>query len=166
MVVLSLTLCHCQVTINTLFKHFLRSDWPQLSSATAKNQLGNVPSKIFNLKRNWPRNLRKQICNCREQVVRAGCKLLRANFQSKYQHCGRSLQSCTEENIRFDCTCEWIKTEVWTIVLFFYSCRVALMIAQLNNIITWKGCSQGEKCPSEFLTGCVQVPDLDTWPCY
>ena len=88
---------------NTLFKHFLRSDRPQLSSACTKNQLSNVLSEMFNLKRNRPRNLHEQICNFREQVVRAGCKLLRANCQSKYQHCGGSLQSCAERNIRFDC---------------------------------------------------------------
>ena len=32
------------------------------------------------------RNLREQICNFREEVVRAGCKLLRANCQSKYKN--------------------------------------------------------------------------------
>ena len=104
MVALLLILRDCGVAAkNTLFKHFLRSDRPQLSSACTKNQLSNVPSEIFNLKRNQPRNLHKQICNFREQVVRAGCKLLRANCQSKYQHCGGSLQSCAEKNIRFDC---------------------------------------------------------------
>ena len=104
MVALLLILHDCGVAAkNTLFKHFLRSDRPQLSSACTKNQLSNVPSEIFNLKRNRPRNLHKQICNFREQVVRAGCKLLRANCQSKYQHCGGSLQSCAEKNIRFDC---------------------------------------------------------------
>ena len=104
MVALLLILRDCGVVAkNTLFKHFLRSDRPQLSSACTKNQLSNEPSEIFNLKRNRPRNLHKQICNFREQVVRAGCKLLRANCQSKYQHCGGSLQSCAEKNIRFDC---------------------------------------------------------------
>ena len=98
-----LILRDCRVAINTLFKHFLRSGRPQLSSACTKNQLSNVPSESFNLKRNRPRNLLEQICNLREQVVRAGCKLLRANCQSKYQHCGGSLQSCAEKNIRFDC---------------------------------------------------------------
>ena len=106
MVALLLILRDCGVAAkNTLFKHCLRSDRPQLSSACTKNQLSNVPSEIFNLKRNRPRNLHEQICNFREQVVRAGCKLLRANCQSKYQHCGRSLQSCAEKNIRFDCNC-------------------------------------------------------------
>ena len=103
MVALLLILRHYRVTINTLFKHFLRSDQSQLSSACTRNQLSNVPSKTFNLKRNRPRNPREEICNFREQVVRAGCKLLRANCQSKYQHCGGSLQSCAEKNIRFDC---------------------------------------------------------------
>ena len=104
MVALLLILCNCGVAAkNTLFKHFLRLDRPQLSSACTKIQLSNVPSEIFNLKRNRPRNLHDQICNFREQVVRAGCKLLRANCQSKYQHCGGSLQSCAEKNIRFDC---------------------------------------------------------------
>ena len=104
MVALLLFLRDCGVAAkNTFFKHFLRSDRPQLSSACTKNQLSNVPSEIFNLKRNRPRNLHEQICNFREQVVRAGCKLLRANCQSKYQHCGGSLQSCAEKNIRFDC---------------------------------------------------------------
>ena len=104
MVTLLLILRDCGVAAkNTLFKHFLRSDRPQLSSACTKNQLSNVPSEIFNLKRNRPRNLHEQICNFREQVVRASCKLLRANCQSKYQHCGGSLQSCAEKNIRFDC---------------------------------------------------------------
>ena len=104
MVALLLILRDCGVAAkNTLFKHFLRSDRPQLSSACTKNQLSNVPSEMFNLKRNRPRNLHEQICNFREQVVRAGCKLLRANCQSKYQHCGGSLQSCVEKNIRFDC---------------------------------------------------------------
>ena len=101
MVALLLILRDCGVAAkNTLFKHLLRSDRPQLSSAC---QLSNVPSEIFNLKRNRPRNLHEHICNFREQVVRAGCKLLRANCQSKYQHFGRSLQSCAEKNIRFDC---------------------------------------------------------------
>ena len=103
MVALLLILSDCGVTINTLFKHFLRSDRPQLSSACTKNQLSHVPSEIFNLKRKRPRNLREQIRNFREEVVRAGCNLLRANCQSKYQHCGGSLQSCAEKNIRFDC---------------------------------------------------------------
>ena len=104
MVALLLILRDCGVPAkNTLFKHFLRSDRRQLSSACTKNQLSNVPSEIFNFKRNRPRNLQEQICNFREQVVRAGCKLLGANCQSKYQHCGGSLQSCAEKNIRFDC---------------------------------------------------------------
>ena len=104
MVALLLIFRDCGVAAkNTLFKHFLRSDRPKLSSACTKNQLSNVPSEIFNLKRNRQRNLHEQICNFREQVVRAGCKLLRANCQSKYQHCGGSLQSCAEKNIRFDC---------------------------------------------------------------
>ena len=75
-----------RVTIKTLFEHFLRSDGPQLSSACTKNQLSNVPSEIFNLKSNRPRNLHKQICNLHEQVVRARCKLLKANCQSKYNN--------------------------------------------------------------------------------
>ena len=62
-----------RVAINTLFKYFLRSDQPQLSSACTKSQLSHVPSEIFNLKRNRQRNLREQICNFREQVVQAGC---------------------------------------------------------------------------------------------
>ena len=46
------------------------------------------------------------------QLSRASCtsrlhlKFLRANCQSKYQHSGGSLQSCTEKNIRFDCKLE------------------------------------------------------------
>ena len=103
MVALLLILSDCGVAINALFKHFLRSDRPQLSSACTKNQLSHVPSEIFNLKRKRPRNLREQIHNFREEVVRAGCNLLRANCQSKYQHCGGGLQSCAEKNIRFDC---------------------------------------------------------------
>ena len=104
MVALLLILRDCRVAAkNTLFKHFLRSDRPLLSSERTRNQLSNVPSEIFNLNRNRPRNLREQICNFREQVVLAGCKLLRANCQSKYQHCGGSLQICAEKNIRFDC---------------------------------------------------------------
>ena len=51
MVALLLILRDCLVAINTLFKHFLRSDRPQLSSACTKNQLSHVPSEIFNLKR-------------------------------------------------------------------------------------------------------------------
>ena len=99
MVALLLILRDCGVVAkNTLFKHFLRSDRPQLSSACTKDQLSNVPSEIFNLKR----NLHEQICNFREQVVWAGCELLRVNCQSKYQHCGGTLQSCAEKNIRFD----------------------------------------------------------------
>ena len=106
MVALLLILRYCRVAAkNTLFKHFLRSDRPLLSSERTRNQLSNVPSEIFNLNRNRPRNLREQICNFREQVVLAGCKLLRANCQSKYQHCGGSLQICAEQNIRFDCNC-------------------------------------------------------------
>ena len=96
------------VGINTLFKHFLQSDRPHLSSACTRNHLSNVPSTIFNLKRNRPRNLREQVCNHREEVVQAGCKLLWANCQSKYQHCSRSLQSCAEKNIRFDCKSVWV----------------------------------------------------------
>ena len=91
MVALLLILRDCRVAINALFKHFLQSDRPQLSSACTKSRLSHVPSEIFNFKRNWPRNwprnLGKQICNFREQVVPAGCKLLRANCQSKCQHC-------------------------------------------------------------------------------
>ena len=68
-----------------------------------RNHFRGIPRKIYNFRRNRPRNLHEQICNRREQVVRAGCKLLRANCQSKYQHCGGSLQSCAEKNIRFDC---------------------------------------------------------------
>ena len=68
-----------------------------------RNHFRGIPRKIYNFRRNRPRNLHEQICNRREQVVRAGCKLLRANCQSKYQHCGGSLQSCEEKNIRFDC---------------------------------------------------------------
>ena len=71
MVALLLILRDCRVAINALFKHFLRSDRPQLSSACTKSQLSHVPSEIVNLKRNRPRNLRKQICNFREQVVPA-----------------------------------------------------------------------------------------------
>ena len=88
-----LILHDCRVAINTLFKHFVRSDRPQLLSVCTKSQLSHVLSEIFNLKRNRPRDLREQICNFREQVVRDGCKLLRANCQSKYQHCCRSLKS-------------------------------------------------------------------------
>ena len=69
MVALLLILRDRRVAINTMFKHFLRSDQPQLSPACTKNQLSHVPSEIFNLKRNRPRNLREQICNFREQVV-------------------------------------------------------------------------------------------------
>ena len=68
-----------------------------------RNHFRGIPRKIYNFRRNRQRNLSEQICNRREQVVRAGCKLLRANYQSKYQHCGGSLQSCAEKNIRFDC---------------------------------------------------------------
>ena len=67
MVVLLLILRDCRVAINMLFKHFLPSDQPQLSSACTKSQLSHVLSKIFNLKRNRPRNRprnrREQICN-------------------------------------------------------------------------------------------------------
>ena len=68
-----------------------------------RNHFRGIPRNIYNFRRNRPRNLHEQICNRREQVVRAGCKLLRANCQSKYQHCGGSLQSCEEKNIQFDC---------------------------------------------------------------
>ena len=68
MFALLLILRDCGVAAkNTLFKHFLQSDRPQLPSACTKNQLSNVPSEIFNLKR----KIHKQICNFREQVVRA-----------------------------------------------------------------------------------------------
>ena len=73
MVVLLLILCDRRVAINMLFKHFLPSDQPQLSSACTKSQLSHVLSKIFNLKRNQPRNRREQICNFHKQVVEAGC---------------------------------------------------------------------------------------------
>ena len=73
MVALLLILCDRRVVINMLFKHFLPSDQPQLSSACTESQLSHVSSEIFNLKRNQPRNLREQICNFREQVVQAGC---------------------------------------------------------------------------------------------
>ena len=118
MVALLLIFRDCGVAAkNTLFKHFLRSGRPKLSSACTKNQLSNVPSEIFNLKRNQQRNLHEQICNFREQVVRAGCKLLRANCQSKYQHCGGSLQSCAEKNIRFDCNPHtYMQTHTLTVV--------------------------------------------------
>ena len=109
MVALLLILRDCRVAINTLFKHFLRSDRPQLSSACTQNQLSHVPREIFNLKRKRPSNLREQIRNFREEVVRAGCNLLRANGRSKYQHCGGSLQSCAEKNIRFDCKTEMLE---------------------------------------------------------
>ena len=67
MVALLLILRDCGVGAkNTLFKHFLRSDRPQLSSACTKNQLSDVPSEIFNLKKNRPRNLHEQIFNFRE----------------------------------------------------------------------------------------------------
>ena len=68
-----------------------------------RNHFRGIPRKIYNFRRNLTRNLQEQIYNRREQVVRAGCKLLRANCQSKYQHSGGSLQSCAEKNIRFDC---------------------------------------------------------------
>ena len=97
MIALLLILCDCRVPINMLFKYFLQSDRPQLSSACIKNQLKHVRREIFNLKRNWPRNLREQICNCREQVVQASFQLLRANCQSKYQHYGRRLQGCAQK---------------------------------------------------------------------
>ena len=119
MVALLLILRDCGVAAkNTLFKHFLGSDRPQLSSARTKNQLSNVPSEIFSLKRNRQRNLHEQICNFREQVVRAGCKLLRGNCQSKYQHCGRSLQSCAEKNIRFDCNHDLLLPRLRAVVIF------------------------------------------------
>ena len=71
MVAVLLILHDCRVARNTLFKHFLRTDRPQLSPACSKNQLSHVSSEISNLKRNRPRNLREQICNRRDQVVRA-----------------------------------------------------------------------------------------------
>ena len=130
MVALLLILRDCGVAAkNTLFKHFLRSDRPQLSSACTKNQLSNVPSEIFNLKRNRPRNLHEQLCNFREQVVRAGCKLLRANCQSKYQHCGGSLQSCAERNIQFDCKTP-LKTQLSE---FLRKVALAAFILQTHN---------------------------------
>ena len=74
MVTLLLILRDCGVAAkNTLFQNR-----PQLSSACTRNQLSNVPSEIFNLK-----SLHGQICNFREQVVRAGCKLLRTNCHVK-----------------------------------------------------------------------------------
>ena len=65
MVALLLILRDCRVAINALFKHCLRSDRPQLSSACTKSQLSHIPSEIINFKRNRPRNinLREQICN-------------------------------------------------------------------------------------------------------
>ena len=67
MVALLLILRDCRVAAkNMLFKHFLRSDRPLLSCECTRNQLSNVPSEIFNLKRNRPRNLHEQICNFRE----------------------------------------------------------------------------------------------------
>ena len=50
------------------------------------NQLSNILSKIFKLKRNQSRSVRKEICNHREQVFQVTCKLLRANCQSQHQH--------------------------------------------------------------------------------
>ena len=103
MVAFLLILRDRRVATKMLFKHFLRLDRPQLPSASTKKPLSNVRSKISNLKRNWPRNLREQSCNFCDQVVRLGCKLFRANCKSKYQHCGGSLESCAETNTRFDC---------------------------------------------------------------
>ena len=72
---LLLILRDCRVAINTLFKHFLRSDRPQLSSACTQNQLIHVPREIFNLKRKRPRNLREQIRNCSSRLQFAQSKL-------------------------------------------------------------------------------------------
>ena len=79
MVALLFILCDCQVAINTLFKHFLRSDRPQLSSACTENHLSHVSSEILNLKRNRLRNaskfatfaskLFKPVANCSEQTA-------------------------------------------------------------------------------------------------
>ena len=81
MVALLLILRDCGVTAKNTFKHFLRSDRPQLSSACTKNQLSNVPSEIFNLKRNRPRNLHKQICNFVSKLCEpvANCSAQTAN---------------------------------------------------------------------------------------
>ena len=139
MVALLLILSDCGVAINTLFKHFLRSDRPQLSSACTKNQLSRIPSEIFNLKRKRPRNLREQIRNFREEVVRAGCKLLRANCQSKYQHCGGSLQSCAEKNMRFDCNKRGVRDQYTGNKLIML--RIATNNSQTvgNHLLNMKG---------------------------
>ena len=129
MVALLLILRDCRVAINTLFKHFLRSDRPQLSSACTQNQLSHVPREIFNLKRKRPRNLREQIRNFREEVVRAGFNLLRANGRSKYQHCGGSLQSCAEKNIRFDCNSNQRSS-----IISCYSAYLVLFNLHLHHI--------------------------------
>ena len=51
---------------------------------TTRNHFWGIPGKTYNFRRNLTRNLCEQIYNCRELVVRAFCKLLRANCQSKY----------------------------------------------------------------------------------
>ena len=81
MVALLLILRDRRVPINTLFKHFLPSDQPQLSSACTKSQLSHVPNEIFNLKRNRRRNLREQTCNFRKQMFKpvANCSEQTAN---------------------------------------------------------------------------------------
>ena len=74
MVALLLILRDRRVAINTLFKHFLRSDQPQLSSACTKNQLSHVPSEIFNLTE-----------ESAAESTRANLKLLRASCSSRLQ---------------------------------------------------------------------------------
>ena len=100
-------------------------------------------SEIFNLKRNWPRNLHGQICNFCEQVVGAGCKLLRANCQSKYQHCGGSLQSCAEKNIRFNCNKAHTRQldifDANSIVLFFFN--VDWKVVNGDFCFMWNHCN-------------------------
>ena len=102
MVALLMILRDCRVAINTLFKHFLRSDRPQLSSACTKSQLSYVPSEIFNLKRNgegiyiskfatFASKFFEPVANCSEQTA------------NQNTNCGGSLQICAEKNIRFDC---------------------------------------------------------------
>ena len=85
MVALLLILRDCRVAINTLFKHFLRSDRPQWSSACTKSQLSYVPSEIFNLKRNGGGIYISKFATFVSKFFEPGGKLLRANCQSKYQ---------------------------------------------------------------------------------
>ena len=102
-----------------------------------RNHFRGIPRKIYNFRRNRPRNLHEQICNRREQVVRAGCKLLRANCQSKYQHCGGSLQSCEGKNIRFDCKflgADTHEVSVHNSNLFLFPLKVRVIRSQLYVI--------------------------------